>query len=224
MREWTAGPRRDLGDVAAARGTEALGHLASSACSTFSDSLTALQAWLSNPMRRAWRSALAAFCFSMGACRRTLLVGLRDRARCSACRNPALGLPDAAERRLRRRRCPPNAARPPCSLWPCSPAALVAAYPTPNPCVESLDGVFASEEDLQAVGACKQCAADGSSCQECWPFFSLSASGDCIPVRCTLACQSVGLPARQARRRLSPPLHSSTRSARQPRLPMAGPR
>lgn len=72
---------------------------------------------------------------------------------------------------------------------------LVAA--AARPCVENINGVWSFPDELEKVGACKVCSADGTRCEQCWEFFSMNAAGDCVscdatkvPSGSTLTCLS----------------------------------
>ncbi|PRW32514.1 transmembrane [Chlorella sorokiniana] len=60
-----------------------------------------------------------------------------------------------------------------------------AAAAAPRPCVENINGVWSDQEELNRVGACKVCSADGTRCEQCWEFFSMNATGDCVPCKST---------------------------------------
>ncbi|KAI7838909.1 hypothetical protein COHA_007315 [Chlorella ohadii] len=59
------------------------------------------------------------------------------------------------------------------------------AAAAPNLCVANQNGVWSDQEELDRVGACKVCSADGTRCEQCWEFFSMNSSGDCVPCKAT---------------------------------------
>ncbi|EFN56548.1 hypothetical protein CHLNCDRAFT_57482 [Chlorella variabilis] len=54
-------------------------------------------------------------------------------------------------------------------------AALLLATGAAAKCTENTEGW----DDL-SLGGCKTCSADNSTCEECWPRFSLNAEGSCV--------------------------------------------